>query len=131
MSPARLTGCTLNPQQVTSLLGRIRRGQAWECWPWQGAVAPNGYGCIVWKAAGRNVRYTPHRLAFEFWTGHPIAPDLEIDHTCGNRLCCNPAHLERVTHQQNMARMHTRRRRAAIEAQRRLTHLAAIHGETL
>ncbi|MEM9426643.1 MAG: HNH endonuclease [Pseudomonadota bacterium] len=28
----------------------------------------------------------------------------QVDHTCRNRLCVNPAHLELVTHKQNCRR---------------------------
>ncbi|WP_368074186.1 HNH endonuclease signature motif containing protein [Staphylococcus aureus] len=28
----------------------------------------------------------------------------QIDHLCGQRLCCNPAHLEMVTHLTNQKR---------------------------
>ena len=130
--PPRLTGCDLSPDQAARLVGRIDRGAAWECWPWRGAADPgNGYGVICWRVAGVRVRLTPHRLALEFWTGRPVGEGLEVDHTCSNRLCCNPAHLQAVTHAENVRRVHVRRRRAAIEARRRMTHLAAIAGEEL
>lgn len=28
----------------------------------------------------------------------------QLDHTCGNRRCVNPSHLEPVTHKQNQKR---------------------------
>jgi len=34
----------------------------------------------------------------------PIPPRKQIDHTCRNRLCVNPSHLEMVTHKQNQKR---------------------------
>ncbi len=129
--PPRLTGCDLSPDQAARLVGRIDRGAAWECWPWTGAIAPNGYGCIVWRVAGVQVRLTPHRLAWEWYNGRAVPAGLEVDHVCLDRRCCNPRHLEVVTHRQNIQRMHTRRRRAAIEGRRRMTHLAMIAGEEL
>lgn len=34
---------------------------------------------------------------------------LEVDHLCGNRACVNPAHLELVTHTENLRRASLRR----------------------
>jgi hypothetical protein len=44
-----------------------------------------------------------HRYIFE-WVSGPVPNGLEIDHLCDNKFCCNPEHLEAVTHAVNMAR---------------------------
>lgn len=44
-----------------------------------------------------------HRYAYELLV-EPIRPNLTIDHLCRERACCNPAHLEQVTHAENNAR---------------------------
>lgn len=72
------------------------------CWEWQGACAAwNGYGLF------RDGRvHKAHRFAYEHFVG-PIPDGLELDHLCRVRRCVNPAHLEPVTHAENMARSST------------------------
>jgi hypothetical protein len=68
------------------------------CWEWVGAKT-QGYG-YVWD--GARVTRT-HRWAYEALVG--IAWDnLELDHLCRNRGCCNPRHLELTTHRENCRR---------------------------
>jgi hypothetical protein len=69
-----------------------------ECWVWM-ANAPHGYGQF-WLDGGQ--RYA-HRLAYEYVIG-PIPEGMELDHRCRNKLCVNPAHLDAVTHGENMWR---------------------------
>ena len=82
-----------------------------ECWLWQSTWKRQGwrddavghpidrYG--VFKMKGKY--YLAHRLAYESEYGM-VPPGLEIDHLCHVPLCVNPAHLEPVTHLENMRR---------------------------
>lgn len=44
-----------------------------------------------------------HRVAYILLRG-PVSFDLELDHLCRNRQCCNPWHLEEVTQEENQHR---------------------------
>lgn len=46
-----------------------------------------------------------HRFFYEHFIGE-IPEGLEIDHLCHNTICVNPAHLEAVTHSENLRREH-------------------------
>ena len=83
----------------------VRRGN---CLLWMGHCNHAGYG--VFKVDNRS--RGAHRVAYEEWVGH-IPQGLEIDHLCGVRNCIAPAHLEAVTHRENLRRARARAKRAA------------------
>jgi len=75
-----------------------------ECWIWQGPNSGEnhrgaGYGRIT--ACGSTS--ATHRVAYVLTYGWLPAAK-QVDHICENRLCCNPNHLEAVTHKQNQRR---------------------------
>jgi hypothetical protein len=82
------------------LLDKIDMRLPFDCWPWLGAKNSNGYGQL---RVGRTMRYA-HRLALIYIAGQPIPAGMEVDHLCRNRRCCNPDHLELVTHAENVRR---------------------------
>lgn len=84
------------------LLNVDKNGPVWEgthCWIWKGTTTPAGYGRI--KIDGKGI--LTHRFTFEHYRGQ-IDSDKETDHLCRNRVCCNPWHLEPVTHSVNVKR---------------------------
>lgn len=69
------------------------------CWEWTAGTDTHGYAqpCIE----GRYQLL--HRWTYATLVG-PIPKGLELDHICRVRHCVNPAHLEPVTHRQNVLR---------------------------
>jgi len=87
-----------------AILARIdRRAGPEACWPWQGYRDWHGYGRI--EAGSRAQRRTraAHVVVWELMRG-PVPAGLELDHRCNAPACVNPAHLEPVTHRENMLR---------------------------
>lgn len=74
------------------------------CWVWPGVSHPKGYKHVRVGRVQRKV----HRVMAAA-VGTPIR-GMVIDHLCRNRGCCNPAHLEAVTTQQNTQRGVTARK---------------------
>lgn len=75
------------------------------CWEYAGCLNASGYGALLRRniLGKKKVPMLAHRYAYTFLVG-PIPDDLEIDHLCRNRKCCNPKHLETVTSRQNTLR---------------------------
>ena len=108
-----MTASTARRSQVTSVLCRrvklvsmtsvedrfwSKVDQSNECWLWTAYVDKKGYGRF--KVNSRMV--FAHRVAYELLVGS-IPEGLELDHryTCPKN-CVNPAHLQIVTHRENM-----------------------------
>lgn len=62
-----------------------------DCLVWTGATT---YGYGVFGLLGWSAR--AHRVVYEQRHG-PLAPGLQVHHTCGNRACCNIDHLEALS----------------------------------
>ena len=86
------------------------------CWIWQRFTDKNGYARV--SINGRKT--LAHRAYYERFNG-PIGEGLEIDHTCNNESCVNPAHLVARTPQGHADRHHfDRLSREDIAEMRRL-----------
>jgi hypothetical protein len=82
-----------------------KNGPLWNgtpCWLWVAGKYIGGYGKISrGRVAWGHAR--AHRVAYELLVG-PIPKGLEIDHLCRNHGCVNPAHMEPITHRENLLR---------------------------
>jgi hypothetical protein len=72
------------------------------CWEWQ-ASRMKGPGTPTYGFFGKS--HGPvvlaHRYSYEMFVG-PIPESMQVRHTCDNRTCVNPSHLELGSHQDNM-----------------------------
>lgn len=84
-----------------------------DCWPWRGYIEKStGRGRISIPGGKRALAYV---IAYELAVG-PVPFGKELDHRCHvagdcvagvecpHRRCCNPAHLEPVSHTENVQR---------------------------
>jgi hypothetical protein len=71
------------------------------CWRWKGSMqGGKPYGKI--SAAGKT--RSVHRVAYEVFRDGKEIEGKQIHHTCLNKRCCNPWHMEAVTREEHVAR---------------------------
>lgn len=90
---------------MEKVLARIDIDEDTDCWNWTGPTsgegngAGRGYGRVSIASATMAV----HRVVYTHYFGI-IPHKKQVDHKCHNRLCCNPNHLQLLTHKQNQRR---------------------------
>lgn len=88
------------------------------CWPWTRSTGGgNGKGKPRPYFQVDGTKYIAYRIVYELVHGVTLPSDVFIRHKCDNPICCNPAHMETGTHQENMQDMVNRDRHG-------LTHVA-------
>lgn len=73
------------------------------CLVWQGPTSGKGRGGGYGRMCLDNQTVAVHIVVATHHYGY-IPSKRQVDHLCNNRLCCNPAHLELVTHLKNQRR---------------------------
>ena len=80
-------------------LSKVAAPDANGCTVWTGLISRQGYA----RFSIGNTDFRAHKLAYE-WVHGSVADGLVIDHLCRVRHCVNVAHLEAVSHAENMRR---------------------------
>jgi hypothetical protein len=112
------------PSAIDRLMPRVvvvDRGHETPCW--EPDYVKNGAGYAQMgdmQGSGRSVEFC-HRVTYRAFMG-PIPDGMEIDHLCRNPPCCNPDHLEAVTHRENILRS-----TSPLAAHARKTHCIRGH----
>lgn len=73
------------------------------CHLWTGPTSGAGRGHGYGRMCLNNRTVAVHIVVATHYFGY-IPPTRQVDHLCKQRACCNPAHLEVVSHQENQKR---------------------------
>ncbi len=73
------------------------------CHLWRGPTSGTGRGGNYGRMSLNGQTVATHIVAYTHYYGY-VPSKKQIDHLCNNRLCCNPAHLELVSHLTNQRR---------------------------
>lgn len=85
-------------------------GKPSPCFLWEGPDSGEGRGGGYGRMSLNGQTVAVHLVVYTHFYGY-IPGKKQIDHLCTNRRCCNPAHLQMVTHKTNQKR---RAQRAAV-----------------
>lgn len=99
----------LDQDKLTSRLSRRLAHQDNGCIEWAGARNNNGYAKMNFWQDGETVQLYAHRVFWVLANHREIPSHLVLDHTCCNRACVNPGHLQLVAQKTNVRRMYDRR----------------------
>ncbi|QYW01885.1 HNH endonuclease [Stenotrophomonas phage Piffle] len=78
-------------------------GKPSPCHLWTGPTSGSGRGGGYGRMSLDGQTVAVHLVAYSHYYGY-IPSKKQVDHLCNQRKCCNPQHLELVTHLQNQRR---------------------------
>jgi hypothetical protein len=91
---------------IERVMARVERDENTQCWIYTGSKNGQGYGVVQTGSTldGTRCARLVHVVVWEEVNKSAVPEGKELDHTCRTRACCNPAHVEPVTHSVNMQR---------------------------
>lgn len=83
--------------------GHVLGGKPSPCHIWTGADSGSGRGGGYGRMSLDGQTVAVHLVVYTHYYGY-IPSKKQVDHLCFQRACCNPSHLELVSHLQNQRR---------------------------
>lgn len=83
--------------------GHLIDGKPSPCHLWTGPTSGDGRGGGYGRMSLNSHTVAVHLVTYTHYYGY-IPGNKQVDHLCNQRLCCNPQHLELVTHLKNQRR---------------------------
>lgn len=78
-----------------------------ECWPWTGGVKyartvgrGRGKPQLIIRSHGKSINISPQRYIYEVANKDGIPEGMEIFFICRSSICCNPAHMQLMSHKE-------------------------------
>lgn len=97
------------PLSLRHRLSVTTTGHLTPCWLWtasdSGTGRGGGYGRVSWDGQ----TWATHKLVWYLIRRRLLIGKRQLDHLCNQRRCCNPEHLEEVSHVENQKRRDRRR----------------------
>lgn len=103
--PEYLTIQHLTLKELSRIFSKLSVNKQTGCWEWAGSLNKDGYGKVKLRMKTQFL----HRVMYA-WAVEPLPRRRKgqrtpnVDHTCRNRRCGNPVHLELVSHETNCRR---------------------------
>ncbi|UCR75537.1 HNH endonuclease [Alcaligenes phage vB_Af_QDWS595] len=98
----------IEPRCLVEYRGFILDGKPSPCHIWTGSDSGTGRGGGYGRMSLNGHTVAVHLVVFTHYYGY-IPGNKQVDHLCNQRACCNPAHLELVSHKENQKRRDKRR----------------------
>lgn len=93
-------------------LGFVLDGKPSPCHIWTGPDSGDGRGGGYGRMSLNSQTVAVHLVVYTHYYGY-IPGKKQVDHKCSNRLCCNPSHLELMSHLRNQ-RLRAKRAKETI-----------------
>jgi hypothetical protein len=100
---------------IEKVLSRTKVNEETGCWEWQGPTSGDGRGGGYGRMCLDGQTVAVHIVSYVHFHGY-IPGKKQVDHVCENRICCNPDHLEIVTHLENQRRRKHRKLKEELQA---------------
>lgn len=97
----------IHERVVVTDTGFVLDGKASPCHQWTGPTSGEGRGGGYGRMSLNSQTVAVHIVVYTHYYGY-VPGKKQIDHLCNQRLCCNPSHLEMVTHKTNQKRRDVR-----------------------